>query len=86
MINQKAYGLGANRSVIRDLFEYGRSRAAFVGEENVYDFSLGNPSIPSPPQVNETIRQVLADTDSLAVHGYTSAVGDFTTRQAIAGD
>ena len=86
MINQKAYGLGANRSVIRDLFEYGRSRAAVVGEENVYDFSLGNPSIPSPPEVNETIRQVLADTDSLAVHGYTSAVGDFATRKAIAED
>ena len=86
MINEKAYALGANRSVIRDLFEYGRSRAAVVGEENVYDFSLGNPSIPSPPEVNETIRQVLADTDSLAVHGYTSAVGDFATRKAIADD
>ena len=86
MINQTAYGLGANRSVIRDLFEYGRSRAAIVGEENVYDFSLGNPSIPSPAQVNETIRQILSDTDSLALHGYTSAVGDYATRQAIAED
>ena len=44
MINQTAYNLGANRSVIRDLFEYGRSRAAIVGDENVFDFSLGNPS------------------------------------------
>ena len=86
MINQTAYGLGANRSVIRDLFEYGRGRAALVGEENVFDFSLGNPSIPSPAQVNETIRQVLADTDSLVVHGYTSAVGDYATRKAIADD
>ena len=86
MINEKAYGLGANRSVIRDLFEYGRSRAAIVGEENVFDFSLGNPSIPSPGEVNDTIRQILSDTDSLVVHGYTSAVGDFAVRQAIAED
>ena len=86
MFNQTAYGLGANRSVIRDLFEYGRARAAIVGEENVFDFSLGNPSIPSPPQVNETIRRLIADTDSLALHGYTSAVGDYDTRKAIADD
>ena len=86
MINQTAYNLGANRSVIRDLFEYGRSRAAVVGEENVFDFSLGNPSIPAPDAVNDTLRDLLADTDSLALHGYTSAVGDFATRKAIADD
>ncbi len=86
MLNQTAYQLGAHRSVIRDLFEYGRARAAIVGEENVFDFSLGNPSIPAPAGVNETIRQLLSDTDSLSLHGYTSAVGDFATRQAIADD
>jgi aspartate aminotransferase len=86
MINPNAYNLGANRSVIRDLFEYGRARAAVVGEENVFYFSLGNPSIPSPRSVNETIRAVLAYTDSLVVHGYTSAVGDYETRKAIADD
>ena len=86
MLNEKAYALGANRSCIRDLFEYGCQRAAIVGRENVYDYSLGNPSIPSPPEVNETIRQVLADTDSLLVHGYTSAVGDLATRKAISDD
>ena len=86
MINQTAYNLGANRSVIRDLFEYGRSRAAVVGEENVFDFSLGNPSIPAPAEVNDTIRDLLTDTDSLSLHGYTSAVGDFATRKAIADD
>ena len=86
MINETAYALGANRSCIRDLFEYGCQRAAIVGRENVYDYSLGNPSIPSPPQVNETICRILADTDSLAVHGYTSAVGDLSARQAIADD
>ena len=86
MINEKAYALGANRSVIRDLFEYGRQRAAIVGAENVYDYSLGNPSIPAPDYVNQAIRDILSDTDSLAVHGYTTAVGDLATRQAIADD
>jgi len=86
MFNPKAYTLGTNRSAIRDLFEYGRQRAAVVGVENVFDYSLGNPSIPSPPEVNETIRAILADTDSLEIHGYTSAVGDLQTRQAIADD
>ncbi len=86
MINETAYALGANRSCIRDLFEYGCQRAAIVGRENVYDYSLGNPSIPSPPQVNETICRILADTEPLAVHGYTSAVGDLSARQAIADD
>ncbi len=86
MINERAYALGANRSCIRDLFEYGRARAAIVGEENVFDYSLGNPSIPSPAAVDQAIRDILNDTDSLAVHGYTSAVGDYATRQAIADD
>ena len=86
MINKKAHALGANRSCIRDLFEYGRARAAVVGSENVYDYSLGNPSIPAPDYVNRTIRDVLDQTDSLAVHGYTSAMGDLATRAAIAED
>ena len=86
MINQTAYALGANRGVIRDLFEYGRARAAMVGDENIFDFSLGNPSIPAPAGVNETIRELLADTDSLSLHGYTSAVGDFALRKAVAED
>jgi len=86
MYNETAYLLGSNRSCIRDLFEYGRQRAAIVGEENIYDFSLGNPSIPSPAAVNDAIRAILEDTNSLQVHGYTSAIGDAATRQAIADD
>ena len=86
MINERAYALGANRSCIRDLFEYGCQRAAIVGRENVCDYSLGNPSIPAPDAVNDTIREILSDTDSLAIHGYTSAVGDFSCRKAIADD
>ena len=86
MLNERAYNLGSNRSVIRELFEYGKARSAIVGPENVFDYSIGNPSIPSPPEVNETIRQVLEDTDSLLVHGYTSANGDYETRKAISDD
>ncbi len=86
MVNQKAWELGTKRSCIRELFEYGRARAAIVGEENVFDYSLGNPSIPAPPEVEATIRQLLLDTDSLSLHGYTSAVGDLATRQAISDD
>ena len=86
MINEKAYALGTNRSCIRDLFEYGRGRAAIVGPENVYDYSLGNPSIPAPDYVNQSIRDVLEEMDSLTVHGYTSSIGDLATRAAIAAD
>ena len=86
MINQTAFQLGSNRSCIRDLFEYGCARAAIVGRENVFDYSLGNPSIPAPREVDQAIKDILADTDSLAIHGYTSAVGDLATRQAIADD
>ena len=86
MINPAAYALGANRSCIRDLFEYGCKRAAEVGRENIYDYSLGNPSIPAPAAVDATIQSILQDTPSLQIHGYTSAVGDFATRKAIADD
>ncbi len=86
MINETAYALGSNRSVIRELFEYGRQRANIVGEENVFDYSLGNPSIPAPPEVARAIREILTDTDSLKIHGYTSAVGDDAARKAISED
>lgn len=86
MFNETAYALGANRSVIRELFEYGNARAKVVGRENVFDFSLGNPSIPAPSEVGDAIRRILEDTEPLALHGYTSAVGDLFARQAIADD
>ena len=86
MINKNMYALGANRSCIRELFEYGRQRAAIVGAENVFDYSLGNPSIPAPAGVNEAIAAVIAEMPSLAVHGYTSAPGDLGLRQAVADD
>ena len=86
MINERAYALGAYRSGIRELYEYGLNRAAQVGKQNVFDYSLGNPSIPAPPEVEQAIRDILADTDSVAIHGYTPARGDYAARKAIADD
>ncbi len=84
VVSEKMYELGSRRSAIRELFEYGKQRAAVVGAENVYDFSLGNPSIPAPDCVNQTIRELTEELDSISLHGYTSAQGDVQTRQAIA--
>ena len=75
MVSKEMWALGANRSVIRDLFEYGLQQAKVVGPENVFDYSLGNPSIPSPPQVNEAVAEILRDMDSIQVHGYTLCLG-----------
>ncbi|MBQ6020114.1 MAG: pyridoxal phosphate-dependent aminotransferase [Clostridia bacterium] len=86
MVNGNMYALGSNRSVIRDLFEYGNERAKLVGRENIYDFSLGNPSVPAPEEVNEAIADIIASVPSVAVHGYTSAQGSEATRKAIADD
>lgn len=86
MYNESAYKLGSVRNVMRELFEYGNMRAAQIGRENVFDFSLGNPSIPAPPQVNQAIRDILDEMDSLAIHGYTSSAGDYAARKAIADD
>ena len=84
MINEKMRGLGAKRSVIRELFEYGKKRKAEIGEENVYDFSLGNPSVPAPAEVNDSIIKMLEEQNSVLLHGYTSAQGDLGVRLAIA--
>jgi len=82
-VAEDMYQLGSQRSAIRELFEYGKQRAAVVGAENVYDFSLGNPTVPAPDCVNETIRDLTHKLDSISLHGYTSAQGDIETRQAI---
>lgn len=86
MVSNEMYELGAKSSVIREIFEFGKKRAAEIGKENVYDFSLGNPSVPAPEKVNETIRRLTREIEPCALHGYTSAVGDNGTRQAIADD
>lgn len=86
MYNEKAYALGTVGSIIRDIHAYGCERAKVVGAENVYDFTIGNPSIPAPEQVEQAVRDILADTPSLQIHSYTSEAGDVQTRQAIADD
>lgn len=84
MINEKMRELGAKRSVIRELFEYGKKRKAEVGEENVHDFSLGNPNVPAPSEVNEAIIDLVKGINPASLHGYTSAQGDAAVRTAIA--
>lgn len=83
-VNKRALGLGTQRSVIRELFEFGKKRIAEVGEENVFDFSIGNPSVPAPEKVNETAIRLLQEMDSTVLHGYTSAQGDAEVRKKIA--
>lgn len=83
MVSERMKGLGTARSVIRELFEYGRLRAAEVGSENVFDFSLGNPSVPSPDAVNETAIRLLREQPDL-IHAYTSAQGAADARQRLA--
>lgn len=81
--NLQMYGLGAKRSIIREIFEYSKARAREIGEENVFDFSLGNPSVPAPREVNDAIRRLLDTESPLALHGYTSAQGDLAVRTAV---
>ena len=86
MVSETMYALGSKRSCIRELFEYGLRQAKAVGKENVFDFSIGNPSIPSPPEVNEAFVSIVRDRDSLSVHGYTTAGGSDEARAAVAAD
>lgn len=83
MLSKEMLQLGTNPSAIRDLFEYGNKRKAEIGAENVFDFSLGNPSVPAPDCVQEAIEQLLSE-DTVSLHSYTSAVGDNTLREALA--
>ena len=83
MVSERMKGLGTARSVIRELFEYGKIRAAEIGAENVFDFSIGNPSVPSPDAVNETAIRLLREQPDL-IHAYTSAQGAADARQRFA--
>lgn len=83
MVSERMKGLGTARSVIRELFEYGKARAAQVGAENVFDFSIGNPSVPAPAAVNETAARLLREQPDL-IHAYTSAQGAADARERFA--
>lgn len=84
MVNQKYYRYGTAPSVIRELFAYGLEQAKKVGPENVYDYSLGNPSIPAPKKVNDSIEDAIENVDSIKLHGYSMAPGFEDVREAIA--
>lgn len=84
MVNNKMYELGTKKSTIRTIFEFGRKRAAEVGEENVYDFSLGNPNVPTPEFIKDTAIDILTNMEPSAIHGYTVAPGNPQVREALA--
>ena len=86
MISEKMYVLGSKQSCIREIFEFGLKRKQQVGEENVFDYSLGNPSIPTHKQVDNTITTLIQTKNSLMLHGYPPAGGDKRAREAIAED
>ncbi len=86
MYNENAYRLGSKRSTIREIFEYAKKRSAEIGADKVFDFSIGNPSVPAPKEVDEAIDRILRETPSVELHGYTSAQGDKGARDAIAAN
>ena len=83
MINQRMMGLGKEPSAIRQLYAYGLERKAVVGDENVYDLSIGNPSIPAPESVRTRIEKLLEMAPEV-LHGYSMSAGLMETRQAVA--
>ena len=86
MINESMYQLGSKQSCIRELFMFGLERAKTVGKENVYDFSIGNPSVPAPRRVVEAFQEMSNRGDTLEIHSYTPAPGDPYARSAVAAN
>ncbi len=82
-INQQSYAYGVQKSSIREIAAYGARRKAQIGAQNVFDFSLGNPSVPAPEEVRESIRRNLS-LPPTELHGYTPAAGYPATRKAVA--
>ena len=75
MIVKKMQALGEKRSVIREIFEYGNARRAAIGAENVFDFSLGNPSVPVPQEFTDKMIDLLQNRDTMELHGYSQSQG-----------
>ena len=72
-MNRRSYDWGTEGSAIRELYAYGRSRAAVIGDENVYDFTQGNPSNPTPPEVKAAVMELL-EQDSLSPYTQSSCI------------
>ncbi len=85
-MNKDMLNLGSNRSIIRELFEFSKQRKQEIGEDKVYDFSLGNPSVKPNPKLNEALINIINAGNDTYTHGYTSAPGDNNTRQKIVDD
>lgn len=83
-LNENMLGLGSKRSIIREIFEYSKQRALEIGAENVFDFSLGNPSVTPPEEISETIKNLILTENGTLLHGYTSAQGDLKVRKTVA--
>jgi len=86
MVSEKMRELGTKKSTIREIFEYGRKRAQEVGEENICDFSLGNPNVPAPDFIRAAAVDILLHSDPMEVHGYTIAPGKPQVREILAAD
>lgn len=84
MIAERMKGLVAGNSVIREMFEEGKRLASIYGSENVFDFSLGNPNVPAPDEVNEAVIDIIKTEPSTFVHGYMSNAGYEDVRQTLA--
>ena len=86
MLSEEMLELGKKRSAIREIFEYGKARARQIGADNVFDFSIGNPNVPPPGCIKETIVSLLATEDPVLLHGALQAGHAFVSELLAAGD
>lgn len=84
MLNQNFIDMCGQKSVIRELFAYGSERAKEIGYENVFDYSLGNPSVPVPESFTQEMIRLLQEEDAVALHGYSPSLGIDSVREAVA--
>lgn len=84
MLSQHYIDMTSQKSAIRELFDYGSKRAKEIGYENVFDYSLGNPSVPTPQAFTDALIDLIQNTDPVALHGYSPSLGIPSVRQAIA--
>lgn len=84
MIVQKYKDMLQGKSVIRQLSEFATERGAQIGYENVFDYSLGNPSVPTPQQFTDTMIRLLQEKDPMELHGYSQSLGIPSVRDKVA--
>ena len=84
MISKEYTNIGSKSSAIREMFDLALERSKVVGEENVYNFCIGNPNVPTPECVKEELMHLLETENPFHLHGYTTSAGDEEARDAIA--